>query len=256
MKVNENNKPILIFDWDGTIVDSNQFKFIDAWLSVFEGEEDKKEKFLEIWRNGGGSLYRYALVAKVIAETESDQSDLKSVTNTDQWIRTDSRITKYTDRYSEILKDLGKMPIFENSKQALGSLKEKGHTMYVISGSAEDSIRKQIDFYGLDFFKGIFGNTDSKPNHFKTISKLEDNSDPENYIVIGDGELDLALAQHIGCRFVGIPNEWNGWAKGYLLEDVKGDAQLGAHRVAHGSVQGDIEFETINDIRDLVGIIG
>lgn len=231
-KFMSDKKPILMFDWDGTVVDSNQYKLSGAWLATFEGEPEKQKAILEVLGNPETrKLYRYGLVARVISLTEDGNDDLKDVINTDEWIIADPRITKYTDKFAKLTQDHSMMPAFEDSYNTLKALSERGYTMYVVSGASVDTIKEQIRLYDLDFFKDVFGNFDSKPNHFKTISNIEGISDPLQYISIGDGKVDRDFAKEVGCRFIGIPCKWNDWKK------------------------GEMDFETIDSIGELLDLL-
>ena len=228
----EKKKPTLLFDWDGTVVDSNEYKFNQVWVDTFEGEAEKQSKILEVLNNPETSkLFRYALVGRVLSATEEGNEDLKDVLNDDKWLQNDERIIKYTDRFAELTKNHEKMPAFENSKNTLEALKERGYPMYVVSGAGVNTILEQAKLYNLEYFKDYFGNSDSKINHFKTISIIEGTTDPSDYVVIGDGYADFDLANKIGCRFIGIPCKWNDWKK------------------------GEMDFETIDNIGELLKLL-
>lgn len=225
--IKEHNHQVLLFDWDGTIIDSNQYKFHDAWLLVFADEPKKQEKVLQVLAHPEDRmLFRYGIVARVI-EDEPGNTDLQGVTNSDHWIKSDSRITRYTERFAACMKDHRRMPAFPNAKQTLETLAEQGYTMYVVSGSSEATIDEQIELYGLDYFVGRFGNSNTKHAHFQTITKREHKSDPSHYVVIGDGTTDASLASKIECHFIGVANAYNKW----------GDTE--------------IDFPVIHDIGDL-----
>lgn len=210
-----NDKPILLFDWDGTVVNSNDYKLDEAWRLTFQGEPEREQKIIEILnRPIGRQLYRYALIAMVIFETDPEQKDLEGVGNNDEWIREDERITKYSNRFAELLKDHTKIPPFEDSKKVLEELKNRGYKMYVVSGAGKEDIMQQANMHGLtEYFKEIYANDDSKPGHFEAIKILEGIDDPEKYIVIGDGPVDLTFAETIKSRFIGLPNRFNSWSK-------------------------------------------
>lgn len=213
----DKKKKILLFDWDGTIVDSNHFKWVGAWQLVFEGEPDKQCAIEEVFRTPKGRVYnRWELVRETLILTDDPSLDLEG-----EKLREDPRITKYTDKFRDILEtSYDSMPIFEKSSELLKNLKEDGYTMYVISNSATEGLKKMAKHFGvLDYFNNIYGLPASKWENFQIISQIEGTSNGEDFVYIGDGENDKALAEKIGCQFIGIANEWNGWTENPSMKD-------------------------------------
>lgn len=203
-------KPILLFDWDGTIVDSNDFKWNGAWQLVFEGEEDKQKIIREVFTRPQGRVYnRWELVRETLFVLGDE--DLKDLEGED--LRSNPKITKYTDKFKEVLATrYDHMPPLLNAKDTLEKLHKDGYRMYVISNSEVGGLNHMAESLDLSkYFIEVMGLPNSKYQNFEEITLIEKTSDPKDYIFIGDGENDKALALKIGCRFIGISNKYNNW---------------------------------------------
>ena len=92
--------------------------------------------------------------------------------------------------------------------------------LYINSGIPEEALRETVHALGIEgFFDGVFGYraeygdvAASKFENGKKIFAVEKITGKEA-VFVGDGEPDRAAAERLGCFFVGIPNEYNGWQK-------------------------------------------
>lgn len=204
-------KIVYIFDWDGTLVDSNTFKWHGAWQMTFEGEEDKQRFIQEVLNRPeiGKKYNRWQLVREVLVLAGiTEVQDLEG-----EALHVHPEISFYVDRFSEILQNgLDHMQPFIKTKETLQRLHDSGHPVYVISNSAPANIQTAAHYFGLDtYINVVFGLPETKHQNFDMLQKVE----PEGpYIVVGDGELDRGLAEYAGAFFVGICNEHNKWEPG------------------------------------------
>ena len=210
-------KPILIFDWDGVIVDSNDWKWDEMWREIFptNGLSVIARNILKT--KEGRSLTRYELIRRILLEgglTELSAYDERSAV-------AHPSVAEALERFRGVsLRGVLKRGLFKGARDVLNDLKTRGYSLYVITGTAHDDIMHlALEFNVVDLFKGIYGIVVSeqvggainKEGAFQKIILAEQTSDPDSYIVVGDGESDRALAENVGCRFVGVVNRWNGW---------------------------------------------
>lgn len=207
-------KKIIIWDFDGVIVDSIGYKYDDIWADVFEGEEDRRQSVLAYLKTEEGkSVNRYGLIAHALGVTGSDEE-----------IKAHPEVKKYAERYrGAAVNGVAKIGMFEGAAEVLKGLFDTGHPMYIVSGGGSDEDLKEVTKQlSIDqYFKGIFGFGEihmplvsfGKWENYKRVSKIEGANDPKQYVVIGDGGSDYRLAQEIGCDFIAMPTEWNKWSE-------------------------------------------
>jgi len=232
--------PILLFDNDGVLLDSNAIKFNgEVFREVFEGDERRVAHVSGLLLTAEGqALNRYQLIHKVLVET--GRSDLADLSYDDLKINKD--ILFFTQRYSDAIRGaILKSGIFPWTYDVIKKLHNEGFRMYVISGAEHADVLYLIEQSGLrDFFIEVFGfgwrGNDSggmgKKETFEYIASLEGSRDPERYRVIGDGFADYDLAKYIGCRFFGVSNNWNGW-----------------------NAESDLDGVIVSDTREVVNIL-
>lgn len=196
------SKSILIWDWDGTLVDSLQYKYEDIWNEVFPDEPEKRARVQEFIRTPKGkSVNRYGLIQQVVAP-EDDK--------------------KYVDRYGRAaMEQIERDGLFPRVREMLERLRRDGYSMYLVSGGGTDEdLKKMTESLGVgECFRGIFGfgaagaslTSFGKDENFDRVMESEKEPDPSRYIVIGDGETDKTFAERVGAAFIGIANTWNAW---------------------------------------------
>tara|TARA_B100000745_G_scaffold290355_1_gene229217 strand:- start:16467 stop:17102 length:636 start_codon:yes stop_codon:yes gene_type:complete len=192
-------KPVIIFDWDGVVVDSNAFKWKDAWEETFGEDQKKAARAVALLSTPEGrALNRYELIAKIAPES----SDLYQ--------------REIAERFSKVLQDgVTKINLMPGIREVIDSLKKKGFVMHVISATKEEDLIFQAKYFGVDsYFTSLFGNPRTKLENF---NRIEDRYD-HRYVVIGDGGSDYALAQAIGAEFIGVANKWNAWGEDEVMK--------------------------------------
>ena len=135
--------------------------------------------------------------------------------------RTEEAISVYRSRYTTVGK-------FENFPypgihQMLTTLKEHGHRMFVATSKPEHmSVEIQEKFELAQFFEKICGSTldgsrDSKASVIAYL--LEQASDVENTVMIGDTHYDV-----LGAKAHGIPTIGVSWGYGQVADMVQAGA--------------------------------
>lgn len=202
-------KSILLFDWDGVIADSNDFKWTKAWNEVFENESQKKAVANRLSTPEGRGLGRFELIKQVLEETSPTDS-------------LESEINRYAKKFSQVTKaGVVRAGLFAGAKETLENLLEDGYCIYTISGTQEEDLKYIVEQLGIaDLFCGIFGHPLDKFSQFKKITAQESTASGKNYTVIGDGLSDMKLAEQINCKFIGISNKWNGWSEDKNMKKI------------------------------------
>lgn len=111
--------------------------------------------------------------------------------------------------------------LYEGVIETLELLASSGISMYVVSGTAHADILEITTANGIQkIVQGVYGFGWSTDSTGIGLGKEEAYADifsndaiaPEYRMVVGDGFADRALAEYIGCRFVGLPRTYtNNW---------------------------------------------
>ncbi len=195
-----NKQVALLFDWDGTIVDSNAWKWGGAWDEVFKDEPSLR-----------------ALMKRVLLD------DIDKLLNREQLITELFRRASlsgivpkmsaevYVKHFGHIVREgtIRKGP-FLKAEETLNTLFSLGYRMYAVSATEQHDLEYTAEMLGLSkYFVSLCGAPPTKEVHAEHIRKREVSG--TQFIVIGDGENDRHLASNFNCPFVGIMNEWNKW---------------------------------------------
>lgn len=212
-------KPVLIWDWDGTLVDSLPFKYDTIWNHVFVGEREIQKIVKDFIKTSEGKtfnrfgLIRYALICSGVSEIENlSDDDLKK----------NPLVQKYADRYrNELKRQSPLMVLLPGVAETLKSFHKRGVHQYIISGGGTDADLKVMarDQKISDYFLGFFGfgmpgmefSRFGKQENLDRVIKMEKDTKTSHYFFIGDGESDKRFAEEAGCVFIGLANKWNGW---------------------------------------------
>lgn len=193
------DKPILIFDWDGVIVDSNAWKWGGAWNKVFNTEPRLAELMQEILlKDIDKKLTRVELVDELFNRTNK--------TNSPKYTK-----EEYLEHFGHAVRyGVSRIGLFPEAKEILQALHTGGYNMYVISATAKEDLDYISKELGVsDFFIEMYGSPGKKIEHAQDILKKEKKG--SQYVVIGDGEGDRGLSKQLNCKFVGVCNCWNNW---------------------------------------------
>lgn len=194
--INKSNIKAIIFDLDGTLLNSSEiyFKTINHILSKFNISCTMAEMMVHCGAPGE-DIYIYFLKKQGVYD-QSRKEELKK---------------EFDKKFRDILKDKDIFP--EDSKKALIKLKEKRYTFAIGTGATRISTVSMIpkDIFSLfDAVVTCDDVTNPKPDPETFIKASEDiRTPPENCIVIGDGRHDLIAAKEAGMRFILLRNDHN-----------------------------------------------
>ena len=184
---------IFVFDFDGTIVDTNSIKkqaFFDLASEYPGGLEAMETSYnqhigdrVDIWNR----WYSYIGV--------KDGKDLRLV-------------EKYTEFVDEAVIKANEIP---GAINFIKMLKTKGKRVFVSSATPEENLINIISKRGwTELFDGTFGRPKTK---VQTLHRhiLDDSTLPTEVCIVGDGNDDQNSASATGCNFIKVLNSAETW---------------------------------------------
>jgi len=181
---------VIVFDFDGTLIDSNRLKY-DAFFKLFPDDAHHARTVREVL-DQTGEASRYEIIEKILAGLGRRPTDLQGDVNA------------LADRYNIIVLDGAKRcPEIPGAEPALKSL-AAGYRLYVSSTTPESPLQEIIGFRGWSaYFAGIFGYPRKKSATLRRILEAE-NVDAKAALVVGDGQSDRESARENGCPFLPV----------------------------------------------------
>lgn len=194
----------IVFDWDGTIVDSIQLKQ-DVWSLIFPRHTKA-----------------YSVIQKLLPELKFSTrlQILDKVFNALDitGFSKEKFVAKYSDIYkNEVEKGILRNGFLPGAKEALEELHTK-IPLYLNSATPFEpllSVVKKID--AEKYFKGIYGRSKAQENYTQYDLKVEnlqdiakkENFDRKEILMVGDAEADEKTAHIFGCKFFKVGQNTN-----------------------------------------------
>lgn len=191
----------IVFDFDGTIIDSNQIKY-DAFFQIFPSNEKTKmviKKILDTYREKS----RYFIIRQILVELYK-RKFLKIS-------KLENGVSSYAGRYNAIVEK--RSIVCNEIKGARKSLEElsKSYNLYINSTTPLNSLKRILTQRLMsNYFKGVYGGPKSKLQNLLNILKKE-KIPAKKILIVGDGKSDLELARKVGCHFIGLRNMFNNF---------------------------------------------
>ncbi len=177
----------VIFDFDGTLVDSNEIKrrmFYEVIQGIDAGEATMED--LLAAPDCGDRYVTFRRFAKRLGLATQEGEYLAR---------------EYGRRCEELIACCPETP---GAEVALVALQALGKRIYINSSTPEIDLKAVLRRRGWNhLLDGVFGAPRSKIENLSTILDSADHCAAET-LVMGDGEDDLAAARAAGCRFVGV----------------------------------------------------
>jgi len=181
---------VIVFDFDGTLVDSNQLKY-NAFFELFPSDSLHKEIITDVL-DEFIEKSRYVILREILKRINR-----KTINEDDL----DYRVHASAKKYNDIVVD-GAKRCKEKSgaKEVLESL-SKRYNLYLSSTTPETSLKDTVKHRNWEgFFCDIFGYPNDKTSVLFDIIKRESIS-PGDLLVVGDGKSDRDSADKAGCKF-------------------------------------------------------
>jgi phosphoglycolate phosphatase-like HAD superfamily hydrolase len=189
----------VVFDFDGTLVDSNEIK---------------RRAFFEVLRpfDPSGSCVERALAApdpgdrfdvmRAVAAALAEVDRLPPERSPEAWAQAWARA--YGRACEEAIAAAREIP---GAGETLRWLAERGATLFVSSATPREALAQVVARRGLaGLFAEVHGRPAGKPEHLSAIAQRT-GAAPHEIVMVGDGEDDRQAAQGFGCAFVGVDRE-------------------------------------------------
>lgn len=193
---------ILVFDFDGTIVDSNELKD-KAYFELFPlADEKTKEIIREI--SQGSRKTRYQIIKEILMALKFENIE--------------KELEKYIQKYGEIVgKGIVESRGVPNAFEGLWFFHNNKYILYLLSGTPLEPLRQVVEKLvakgKIPGFKKIYGRVDDsderlfKEQVIAEIIKTEGVL-AEEIVLIGDGPSERDAALKTGCIFIGVANDF------------------------------------------------
>ena len=187
-------KKLILFDFDGTIVDSQNIKEL-AFKKIYENYGIEKKTLIENYlkKNTGVDRFKkFEYINKFILHKEYNNEIGKKLSD---------------DFSSYVLDQIINAPFISGAKEFLEKYHQKIF-IYLFSATPIDELILIIKKRKMKiFFRDIFGSPRSKNNIFEEI--IERTKVIKNQVlIVGDSFSDLEVAQKNDVDFIGISNKY------------------------------------------------
>lgn len=189
-----NNIEVIIFDFDGVIIDSMDIRDY-GFRKIFEKYDEDKVKKLIAYNRENGGLSRFNKIKYFYNNILGKNID-------------ENKIIDYANKFSIIMREelIKEKYLIEEWINFIRKNKDK-YAMYIASGSEEKELRYLCEKLGIEeYFKSIYGSPIHKNELVKRIV-LDNKYDTEKVVLIGDSINDYDAARINGIKFIGYNNE-------------------------------------------------
>lgn len=182
---------VIVFDFDGTLVDSNRLKQ-DAYFEIFPQTASWRGVVQEVVAQRPGES-RYVVIPDILKRMgERDEAVLAR------------RGDELAEAYNRIVETGAKRcPEIRNAGRALEALKRR-YRLYLSSNTPDPPLADIVAFRGWEgHFAAVYGYPRRKSRTLLGIMERE-GAAPRETVVVGDGESDRRSAAETGCFFVPV----------------------------------------------------
>lgn len=185
---------IIVFDFDGVLVDSNGIKqraFFDLFPETV-----------------------HPIITKVISDIPYHWSRfdiLRSIVTALPPLK--GGVDEYERKYRAIVRNaIIARGVIPGVYELLRELRTSGRTLYLNSATPAEALSELIDALDLRrCFSDVFGRPPTKLVNLMDIMARE-RAKTNELVMIGDGKEDRVSSKALDILFIGIANEFNGWA--------------------------------------------
>ncbi len=206
---------VIVFDFDGTIIDSNQLKY-DAFFRIFEYDKRYKKIVKDVLDRSREET-RFSIIERILRIFQQDfpgillEGDIGEVS------------LLYAAKYNDIVESAASIcPEISGASDALDFLFRR-YPLYINSATPLEPLRRIISERSLDgYFVDIYGAPRAKIENLSEILSKESVAGSE-ILVVGDGAGDLKSALYFSAAFVGVRNDFNRsleWKKD-MVDDLR-----------------------------------
>ena len=187
---------MVVFDFDGTLVLSNQLKY-NAFFDLFPADECCQWIVKRVLGRILESS-RFVILEEILKEIKEECS-----------AKIDSTVEQLAQQYNDIVLDgAKKCPERQGAGQVLEALSST-NLIYISSNTPETALREIVEFrQWTQYVKGVFGYPKDKYRTLTELMALEKKK-PSQLLVVGDGESDKRSADLAGCHFFSVQPQTN-----------------------------------------------
>jgi phosphoglycolate phosphatase len=198
---------VVFFDWDGTLLETSHIT-IEAFSEVCK-------QLIGMTKKESMSFYR-DLDGKTMPEQFAMLSDEARKRGMPLSITADEYAEQFNSTKTRILKETfgSFLPLVRGALEFIVQLKASGVRVYVVSGTMSDALKEQLDKIGLTkMIDGMYGSPSSDeqkisqaPNKAEYMNKVlaDLGVQPGSALMFGDAKQDIASANAVGIRTVGV----------------------------------------------------
>ena len=186
---------VIVFDFDGTLIDSNQLKY-DAYFKLFPAD-DRHAPIIRAVLSEIFEQSRYVILKEILLRLGYRKEALLR-----------EKVKELAGFYNEIVVAGTKTcPDKAGAEEVLRKFSPT-YGLYVSSTTPDVSLKEIIKFKRWDdYFRGVFGWPHEKPETLRRIIALEGLKSAQ-VLVVGDGESDRESAIKNGCPFLFVNREF------------------------------------------------
>lgn len=209
MRLIESRGKRIVFDFDGTLVDSLEVKY-RARFEVFAKESAEVRQIAAQRIPELKGKLRSEIIRAVLGQAYP----LLTVADLDD------KVQAYVHAYDALVEDrIVEQGLFPGVKELLQHL-SCDNRIFLNSGTPERALRSLVKRLNIDaYFCGIYGTDPSNADgaqatKIKNMAKIKEKERVHlsDVIVIGDGIEDIESARAHGCLFIGVVSDRNAWA--------------------------------------------
>jgi phosphoglycolate phosphatase len=184
----------VVFDFDGTLVDSNEIKRT-AFLDAAAGSEGGAKMMAEVLADPAAGD-RYAVFDRFVARMRGS-----GFVGASPGFSAESLADEYTRACERRIAAAAEVP---GARRLLEWLRERGVAVHVCSATPLRALGPVVAARGLSpLVDGLWGGPASKPENLASILR-EAGVGPGEALLVGDSDDDLRCAEEVGCAFVGV----------------------------------------------------
>ena len=197
------NKELIIFDFDGTLIDSapDLSDSINYMLEKLE-KNTYSEKIIRTWvGNGASVLIKRALCGDILVDDNKFDNELFE------------KASKYFfEYYSKNFAN--KTTLYNNVENTLKYLYEKGYKLAIATNKPDEYIKPILDRFNLTHYFSIYigaNSVEKKKPHPMMLLKICNDLDilVENSVMVGDSKNDILAAEKSNIDSIAVGYGYN-----------------------------------------------
>jgi phosphoglycolate phosphatase len=186
----------IVFDFDGTLIDSNQLKY-DAYFRLFQ-PDDRHGRVIQAVLSEGFEQSRYVILEEILRRLGVREA-----------LTLKKKIKALAWSYNEIVVAGAKTCAEREGAEAVLKKFAPEYKLYVSSTTPDGPLNEIIRFRKWEaYFRGVFGYPNEKSETLRRIMSLEKLKNSQ-VLVVGDGESDKKSAMKNMCPFVQVKGHFH-----------------------------------------------